>query len=124
MTPLQAETLAKIEQKLDDLCVGNKVEHEQIRVTQSDIYDKLDVGKTEVYKALNNRPRWDVMMWLLFGVFASLITVAGFTYHIDTKLTTHIEISKQVFHQLTGIEFDNRDGLPFGEVIIPSIFIF
>ncbi|HUU86372.1 MAG TPA: hypothetical protein VMX17_01295 [Candidatus Glassbacteria bacterium] len=110
MTPDQAKILAQIEQKLDDLCQHNANEHKELKSTINDIYKKVDEDKTEVYRALNNRPRWNVIMWLLGGFFLALVAVAGFAYRTDVKLTTHIEISKQVFHQLTGIEFDNRDG--------------
>ena len=91
LTPQQAETLAKIDQKLDDLVVNNTADHEQIRLTQGDIYDKLDTGKTEMYQALNNRPRWSVMMWLIGGVFAAIMIVGTMVYHVEDMIENHID---------------------------------
>ena len=110
MTPDQAAMLIRIDQKLNDMSNNNTEEHLSIKKQQAVIDGRLNETKKDVFVALNNRPRWNVIMWLLGGVFLVLVAVAGFTYRTDVKLTTHIEISKQVFHQLTGIEFDNRDG--------------
>jgi hypothetical protein len=117
MTPEQAETLGKIKQKLDDLCVGNASEHKEIKQTQNDIYNKIDVNKTEVYQALNNRPRWNVIMWLLGGVFASLLIVASMLYNVDNRLEQHLDNARAVFQKLTGEPWtgDVKDVTPLDE---------
>jgi hypothetical protein len=90
MTPEQAKQLAQIEQKLNDFCRSNALEHREIKETQININKKLDVDKTEVYKALNNRPRWNVVMWLIGGIFACLMIIGTMTYKVETKLENHI----------------------------------
>lgn len=95
MTPEQAKTLGKIEQKLDDFCKLNAEEHKEIKVSQFDINKRLDENKTEVYKALNNRPRWSVVMWLLGGVFTTLLIIATMTYQVETKIEKHIVAGEQ-----------------------------
>lgn len=105
MTPEQAKTLAKIEQKLNDMCGSNTREHKEIKDTQINIWEKIDVNKTEVYQALNNRPRWNVIMWLMGGIFTCLLFIGGFTYATKERLNKHVELSKDVFHQITGEEY-------------------
>lgn len=111
MTPEQSETLIRVEQKLNDMCAGNTAEHEQIRLTQSDIYDKLDDGKTEMYQALNNRPKWSVVMWLLGGVFAAILILAGFSYNIDERIKNHITAGEKIYLRDTGksVDLSGRD---------------
>jgi len=102
MTPDQAKSLAQIEQKLDDLCASNTSQHDQLTLTQGDIYEKLDAGKTEMYQALNNRPKWSVVMWLMGGVFASMIIIGTMIYHLDDRLETHMDNARGIYQQLTG----------------------
>ena len=99
MTPEQSETLTRVEQSLKDLGAQNKTEHESIRLTQSDIYEKLDSGKTEMYQALNNRPKWSVTMWLLGGVFAALMIIGTMVYNIEDTLESHIDAGIKVWMQ-------------------------
>ena len=108
MTPDQAKILAQIEQKLDDLCQHNANEHKELKSTINDIYKKVDEDKTEVYRALNNRPRWNVIMWLLGGVFASLIIIGSFMYDIDNKIEKHISAGEKIYLQDTGKIIDLR----------------
>jgi len=91
MTPEQSKTLYQIQQCLSDLKDQNEKEHEEIKTTQNDIYDKLDGNKTEVYKALNNRPRWNVVMWLLGGVFAAIMIIGGMVYNVDMDVKAHVK---------------------------------
>jgi len=97
MTPEQSETLAKIDQKLDDLCDTNTAAHNQLTQTQGDIYDKLDAGKTEMYQALNNRPRWSVVMWLIGGIFAAIIGVGTMVYHVEHMVDNHIQAGQEAW---------------------------
>jgi len=90
MTPEQAKILAQIEQKLNDFCRSNYLEHKEIKEVQININKKLDADKSEVYKALNNRPKWSVTMWLIGGIFACLLMIATMTYRVDTKIENHI----------------------------------
>jgi len=110
MTPDQAAMLVRMDQKLLDISVRNNEEHAAIKLKQDIIDSRMDETKKEVYAALNHRPKWDIIMWLLAGVFTCLIIVAGLAYKTEVNLSAHITTSKRVFHQLTGVEFDDRDG--------------
>jgi hypothetical protein len=90
MTPEQAQVLTRVEQKLNDMCVSNTREHKEIKDNLKDIVLKVDTDKTEVYKALNNRPKWSVTMWLIGGIFTVLLLIGTFMYKIDTNIENHI----------------------------------
>jgi len=102
MTPEQAKSLAQIEQKLNDLCVSNTAEHVELKGTTNDIYKVVDENKSEMYKALNNRPRWSVVMWLIGGVFGCIAIIGTLMWHLDRKLEVHMDNSRAIYQQLTG----------------------
>jgi len=106
MTPEQNEMLIRVEQKLTDFSVSNSADHAAIKVTQDVIDSRLNETKKEVYAALNNRPRWDVIMWLLAGVFVSLITISGFIYNIDRDIQQHIVAGEKIYLEDTGKSID------------------
>ena len=82
---------------MNDLCATNTREHKAITDAQSDLYDKMDNGKTEMYQALNNRPRWNVIMWLIGGIFAAIVFVAGMTYNVECMVDDHIVAGQEAW---------------------------
>lgn len=95
MTPDQEKTLIQIETKLSDFIERNGAEHEQIRKTQVIIDARLDETKTEFFRAINARPKWNVIMWLMGGLFAAMIMIGTLTYHIDSNIESHIVAGEQ-----------------------------
>ena len=97
MTPEQSELLIRIDQKLEDFSVINAAEHASIKKTQDVIDGRLNETKKDVFEALNHRPKWDIIMWILGGVFAGLITIGTMTYHINNNIEKHIVAGEAVW---------------------------
>lgn len=100
MTPEQHETLARVEQKLNDMCVSNTREHTEIKEDIKRAEDKLD-----------NRVKPQLFYWVLGGVFVCLFILGGYVYQIDTKIDAHMERARHAFHQITGEEYKPPDHL-------------
>ena len=105
MTPEQAKTLAKIEQKLDDLCVNNTRDHKQINDRLNIQDGEHTTRNIECQKMFDVRPKMNLFLWFMAGIFLCIFTIGGFVYHIDVKIGDHIEVARTAYHQLTGNEF-------------------
>ena len=91
MTPEQSELLIRIDQKLEDFSVINAAEHASIKKTQDVIDGRLNETKKDVFEALNHRPRWGVIMWLIGGIFAAIMIVGTMVYHVEDMIENHID---------------------------------
>ena len=105
MTPEQAKTLAKIDQKLDDLYVNNAREHKEIKDNMVRQNGFKETQVHEYQKMFDSRPKMTLFLWFMAGIFAVMFTIGGFVYHIDVKIEDHLDNARAVYHQLTGKEF-------------------
>ena len=116
MTPEQAITLGKISQKIDDMCDSNKRDHgeikDQIQVNLESVesrFNNLSSQKhermIECGKMFDQRPKMNLFLWVMGGVFTCLLILGGMVINLDDKMTTHIQRAKHAFHQITGEEY-------------------
>ena len=113
MTPEQEKTLNQIEQKLNDMCVSNTKEHKEIKDTIKDIQkyqtDRVDICE----KRFEDRPKYNVFMWIVGGIGATVITLSiifgGIVISnnkniatITHELNDHIAFAVIVYEEVTG----------------------
>ena len=113
MTPEQAKTLGKIEQKLNDMCSSNTKEHDQIRnqiqhnldqveIKMIDKNGQAQVRQLECRKMFDSRPKMPLMLWLFGGVFACLIIIGGLIFEVRNVVEVHIDKGEQYILEQTG----------------------
>ncbi len=113
MTPEQAKTLGKIEQKIDDLVDANKERHKEIKTeiknNHSSVEKKLGdkdilsaARQIECQKMFDSRPKLPLMLWLFAGVFASLLMIGGLVFDLRNSVETHIDKGEQFILEYTG----------------------
>ena len=91
MTPKQAETLTRVEQKLNDMCSSNTREHSEIKEDLKRTEDKMD-----------NRIKPVLFYWVLGGVFACLLILGSMVMDIKDDLEMHMDRARHAFEDITG----------------------
>jgi len=113
MTPEQEKTLNQIEQKLNDMCVSNTKEHKEIKETIKDIQDYQNTRVLDCEKRFEDRPKYNIFMWIVGGIGATVITLSiifgGIVISnnkniatITHELNDHIAFAVIVYEEVTG----------------------
>ena len=104
MTPEQAQTLGKIEQKIDDFVINNSEQHVEMN-------EQLRAHATMVDEKLEKRLKSGLFYWVMSGVFTCLLILGGLNMDIKWDLEHHMDKARQAFHSITGEPYVTPENL-------------